>query len=477
MSHQILFGLTEEEAAQLESDDEEFYGLSEQPLLASASGDDLESEGEELGDRGILPECELQERISIAARENREEESLASTITSVGLVSQENDPVYSAINRRLNDGCSCADACLTQFTADEVYRFHLSLYEMTKSEKEMLILGKLHAITKSSDSVQHARQSKPRKRKRVTCGYCFDDRLVCKDGFLFLHDLGTKQLKNLQKHLRANGPVPREHGLVGHMPATTYPFEVVSDGAHFIRNFAECYGIPQPAARSGRASNPPIYLPASLNYKIVHSKYVEACQLKDTHVRFLAYKSFVNMWKRCLADIVFMTPRTDVCAVCEGFRFQLKDATREEEKVKLTAAFTTHLEAAQEERDYYLTSMKQAETTLADNCGTPLEYAHYTFDFAQCVHIPHHARQVGPLYFKTPRKIQIFGICCDSNRKQHNYLIDEDNSIGTNGANTHGPNSVISMLDHYFRTHNLHETRCHLHCDNCVGQNKSQKVF
>lgn len=46
----------------------------------------------------------------------------------------------------------------------------------------------------------------------------------------------------------------------------------------------------------------------------------------------------------------------------------------------------------------------------------------------------YHARQVGPLYFKSPRKIQIFGICCGSNRKQHNYLIDEDDSIGTNGA-------------------------------------------
>ena len=55
-----MFGLTEEEAAQLESDDDEFYGLSEQPLLTSASGEDLESEGKERGDRGILPECELQ---------------------------------------------------------------------------------------------------------------------------------------------------------------------------------------------------------------------------------------------------------------------------------------------------------------------------------------------------------------------------------------------------------------------------------
>ena len=114
------------------------------------------------------------------------EQSFASTSTSVGLVSLDNDPVYSEINRRLNEGCSCAVACLTQFNTDEIYRFCLSLYGMTKSEKEMLILGKLHAISKSSDSIQHARQSKPGKRKRVTCGHCFDDRLVCKDGLSVL---------------------------------------------------------------------------------------------------------------------------------------------------------------------------------------------------------------------------------------------------------------------------------------------------
>ena len=103
--------------------------------------------------------------------------------------------------------------------------------------------------------------------------------------------------------------MPREHGLLGHVPATTYPFDVVSDAAQFIKNFAEINGIPQPAARSGRAKNPPVYLPASLNYKIVHLKYVEACQLKDSHAKFLAYKTFVNVWKKCLPDIIFMTPR------------------------------------------------------------------------------------------------------------------------------------------------------------------------
>ena len=122
--------------------------------------------------------------------------------------------------------------------------------------------------------------------------------------------------------------------------------------------------------------------------------------------------------------------------------------------------------------------MKKAETQLSeaqDTRSVP-QYAHYMFDFAEQVHIPHQARQVGPIYFKVCRKIQVFGICCDSNRKQVNYLIDEDNGIGVNGTNTHGPNSVISMLDQYFTKHALQESNCHLHCDNCVGQNKNNYV-
>jgi hypothetical protein len=35
---------------------------------------------------------------------------------------------------------------------------------------------------------------------------------------------------------------------------------------------------------------------------------------------------------------------------------------------------------------------------------------HYSWDCAQPVHFPHHAQQVGPIYFKTPRKCNVFGI-------------------------------------------------------------------
>ena len=255
--------------------------------------------------------------------------------------------------------------CLSQFTAAEVFSFHLSLSEMTKVETEMLVLGKLQVLSRTTESTHHARQTKLGKRKRVTCDYHFDHRNVCRDGFVFLHDMGTKQLKNLQKHFRENGPVPRQHGLTGHAPVTTYPYEIISEAIHFIRNHSGIFGIPQPAARSGRADNPPIYLPASQNYKIVHAKYVEACQENDPLMRFLKYKSFVNIWKQCLPDIVFMTPRFDVCAKCEDFRFQLRDAICENAKIKVANEFANHVELAQQERNYYVTAMKRSESLLS----------------------------------------------------------------------------------------------------------------
>ena len=38
-----------------------------------------------------------------------------------------------------------------------------------------------------------------------------------------------------------------------------------------------------------------------------------------------------------------------------------------------------------------------------------LEKVHYTFDFAQSVGLPHHARPMGPLYFLPLREVYIFG--------------------------------------------------------------------
>jgi hypothetical protein len=96
---------------------------------------------------------------------------------------------------------------------------------------------------------------------------------------------------------------------------------------------------------------------------------------------------------------------------------------------------------------------------------------HYSFDFAQQVHLPSDPMQPGPMYFLTPRKVGLFGVCCEGIPKQVNYLVDEAH------CTSKGSNSVISYLHHFLENYGLGETELHLHCDNCAGQNKNNFVL
>ena len=133
---------------------------------------------------------------------------------------------------------------------------------------------------------------------------------------------------------------------------------------------------------------------------------------------------------------------------------------------------------AQKERDFYLACIKKAREHLQPPPmeNHSIDYGHYTFDFAQQLQVPYHAQQVGPLFFKVPLKVQLFGTCNDSTNTQVNYMYDESQSIGMNGTLAHGPNSVVSMLHHFFQHYSGHELECHLHANNCVGQNKNRTV-
>ena len=97
----------------------------------------------------------------------------------------------------------------------------------------------------------------------------------------------------------------------------------------------------------------------------------------------------------------------------------------------------------------YNDSVKAARFEMS-NCDVPMDgqmlscikdlfNVHYTFDYAQPITLPHHARQADPIYFETPRKIQIFGVCIEGIYKELNYMIDEGETIGADGILNHGP--------------------------------------
>ena len=89
----------------------------------------------------------------------------------------------------------------------------------------------------------------------------------------------------------------------------------------------------------------------------------------------------------------------------------------------------------------------------------------------QQVHYPSDPLQPGPMYFLTPQKFTIFGVCCEAIPRQMFYLTDEAADTGK------GANSIISRLHHFFANHSFGEQHVFLHADNCAGQNKNNAML
>ena len=68
--------------------------------------------------------------------------------------------------------------------------------------------------------------------------------------------------------------------------------------------------------------------------------------------------------------------------------------------------------------------------------------------------------QPGPIYFLTPRKCAVFGVCNEGEGSQLFYLIDKS-TVATKGSN-----DVISYLHHYLFSHATSE-HLDLHVDTC----------
>ena len=105
-----------------------------------------------------------------------------------------------------------------------------------------------------------------------------------------------------------------------------------------------------------------------------------------------------------------------------------------------------------------------------------MPYKHLTFDFAENFALPYHAREPGPVYFKVLLRVNDFRVMNEERQQQRHYLYTEAQCIGADNAKSHGPNNVISMLRHCLEC-TVNSPTLHLHCDNCVGQNKNKSVI
>ena len=153
----------------------------------------------------------------------------------------------------------------------------------------------------------------------------------------------------------------------------------------------------------------------------------------------------------------------------------------EADKVKLLEMSTKYLNEVDTERKVYQETVAACKQSLnfhlsKDDLQPRLalsfnETVHYSFDYAQQIHIPHSSQQVGPIYFLTPYKVALFSTGCEPATKMVIYIVPECVASGK------GSNSVTSFLHHFFEQYSYGEMEVHLRADNCTGQNKNRYMM
>lgn len=182
-----------------------------------------------------------------------------------GCVVFEEDSSLDTLREKVSHIC-CHMKCFENFTYVEIEEHIFTMRELSRDEKDMYIMGKLKSNSTGIDTSQ-------RKRQRYI--YNYDDREVCKEAFL----IGEKHLKNLAKHMKLNGPVPRCHGNRGKKPKHALSFPDIKRVVNFIVRYSEEYGLPLPAVpHANDATQAPVLLPASSTKVDIHTRYKSVCE-------------------------------------------------------------------------------------------------------------------------------------------------------------------------------------------------------
>ena len=164
--------------------------------------------------------------------------------------------------------------------------YRVSISELTKDERDLVILSQISAHRTRTDIVPV---------NRCTNHYYFAHIPICQETFRFLHSVGQKQLESLIKHLDSCGLTPRTHDNRGKVPHNALQFEDRVHVKTFIENTAVARGIPLPGRLPNAKDLTVTLLPTDTTKASLHREYVAACQ-KDNNRRPYGLNAFKVLW-------------------------------------------------------------------------------------------------------------------------------------------------------------------------------------
>ena len=381
----------------------------------------------------------------------------------------------------LRKGCGCAhgdkeNPCSSTIPLEDVVDCRNNCAELSSTELDLVILGTIHSSI-NCDEVSHSgRTEKIRQRTRIP--FFFHGKRICLKTFLFMHRLHKTRFYSRVKHYRKNGLSLRIHGNKRRLPSSAFSTETIERVVKFIMNITEDQALLLPGRVPGFKRIDVKLLPSSLTKSKLWKLYQDSCVTVGQVA--VGYSKFCDLWRQLCPFVVIMRPASDLCWTCQKNNNQILRSANlpESQKAEVVKQQEKHLTLAAGERDYYKGCCKTTKDALAEHLTTvdfsekhapcSLEgTVHYSYDYAQQLHYPADPYQPGPIYFKTPRKCGLFGVCCEAIPRQVNFLIDENVQTGK------GANSTISYVHYFFEHHGLGETFAQLHADNCGAQNKN----
>src|SRR5688572_7850880 len=109
----------------------------------------------------------------------------------------------------------------------------------------------------------------------------------------------------------------------------------------------------------------------------------------------------------------FMSPKSDLCEICEIMKLDIQYATEHEKKLEVTENYLAHLNCTKQECDYYNANIKHAVENSKCNLNTTKSQvlfksfegsAYIIYDWTQNLQIPYSPQQIRSLFFKSPEK-------------------------------------------------------------------------
>jgi hypothetical protein len=342
--------------------------------------------------------------------------------------------------------CDCECFCHCRVSVEIAFKTFERYCSMDKKAKSRNI-GSL--LLNFSNSIQD----------KQSFSYSLGGTKICKAFFMHTHSIKEKALKRIQKickDLRGEEIKDNqnfEQRWSSHFKVDDKVFDCMKV---FLKSKIEEWCLPNPSI------GPEFFLPSNFSWKENWRNFCQAFK-KEFEVESdpISWTSFYKYYTTEFDYTKKLKKKTDYCSECCVLHTILKsNSVLQIEKQEAKLKLELHLNAAANARSHY--NQKKAETN---------DIKVLSFDYAENILIPYLIDEPGIFYFKTRRKVGLFGINDDKSNIQCNFLLDECCMISK------GPDSVISMLHYYLTKHISNKPKLVLFADNCPGQNKNQTMI